>query len=300
MRKQQTEKSSSLADELMQIRGIGQATIQALNQIGIFRMSDLAARNSDELAEALRPVVPGITPQRINREDWIGQAKALSSKDGREPDDPAPLTGETVSVPDGDWYELSDFFVSFGYAISQSAEKTLQTRIEHSQSGSSEKWNGIAGSELLNWMLERAGAPQAEVADSTATASVSQPGDTAVLTLSELRIMETETPFICNRHLYSSGIHAECRLEVSEAMSEIMRQEQPLDVEFHLVNVRSHDAMQVNAVTSVIEPDSLTYHIEQDLPTNKPGLFQLMISAQLRNAPGAAARIVGPVFQVGT
>lgn len=287
-----------MADELLQIKGIGQSTAQALNQIGIFRISDLAGRHPDELVDALRPVVPGITPQRINREDWIGQAQALAGMEGREPDDALPFSSKSVRVREEDWYELSDYFVSFGYAINQSAEKTLQTRIEHSQSGNSVKWNGIAGAELLNWMLKQAGIPQTESGTSNVTDSASQPGVTAGLTLSELRIAEVDKPFICDRRLYSSGIHAECRLAVSDAMSNITRQNRPFDIEFHLVNVQTHDARKVVAFSSVFEPDNLIYHIERDLPTDTPGIFQLTISARLADAPETTAQLQGPVIQV--
>lgn len=197
---QQSAKSSCLAEELLRVKGIGQATAQALNQIGIFRLSDLAVFNSEDLANSLKAIIPGITPQRITREDWIGQAIALAKGENHAPETARRAVmqlGERRSPQEEDWYELSDFFISFGYTISRSAEKTLQTKVDHSQTGQSARWDGVAKAELLDWLLSHANLPEPEN-DVETTAPVPErpisPVDSAI------ELSEQHLPLFRKRH----------------------------------------------------------------------------------------------------
>jgi predicted flap endonuclease-1-like 5' DNA nuclease len=63
------------ADELQQIRGIGDGFERGLNKLGIYQFSQLAGLSSSEIVwiEAHLPTFHG----RIERDDWPGQAAAL-------------------------------------------------------------------------------------------------------------------------------------------------------------------------------------------------------------------------------
>lgn len=71
------EESDSEPDDLTLIDGIGPAFAEDLQRIGIHRFSQLAEQDPDTLAETLNVRV---TAERIRRDKWLEQAKALAQK----------------------------------------------------------------------------------------------------------------------------------------------------------------------------------------------------------------------------
>ncbi|MEL7548065.1 MAG: NAD(P)H-dependent oxidoreductase subunit E, partial [Pseudomonadota bacterium] len=68
-------------DNLKEIKGIGPANQKALNELGIFKFSQIAAwtpANVDWVEDFMS------FPGRIEREDWIAQAKVLAAGDETE------------------------------------------------------------------------------------------------------------------------------------------------------------------------------------------------------------------------
>ena len=64
-------------DDLTMIEGIGQAYARALNEIGIRSFSELAETSPSELSKRLEHRV---SAARIRNQDWVGQARQLSSR----------------------------------------------------------------------------------------------------------------------------------------------------------------------------------------------------------------------------
>ncbi|MEP9380041.1 hypothetical protein ABLE91_25240 [Aquabacter sp. CN5-332] len=67
------------ADDLKRLKGIGPQNERRLNGLGIFHFAQIAAWNHEEalwIGAALG------FPGRVEREDWIGQARALTGIDG--------------------------------------------------------------------------------------------------------------------------------------------------------------------------------------------------------------------------
>lgn len=64
-------------DHLIDIDGIGPVFAKALNLIGIYTFTELAAQDADTLADKLPAA---ITADRIRRDRWIEQAKQLQQK----------------------------------------------------------------------------------------------------------------------------------------------------------------------------------------------------------------------------
>ncbi|WP_393973964.1 hypothetical protein [Xanthobacter flavus] len=62
------------ADDLKQLKGIGPQNEQRLNEIGIFHLRQIAAWTPEEAAWVGSYLA---FPGRIEREDWMGQAKAI-------------------------------------------------------------------------------------------------------------------------------------------------------------------------------------------------------------------------------
>ena len=68
-------------DDLKRIKGIGPVNEKALNELGIYKFSQIAAwtsANVDWVEDFMS------FPGRIEREDWIAQAKTLSTGDETE------------------------------------------------------------------------------------------------------------------------------------------------------------------------------------------------------------------------
>lgn len=63
------------ADDLEQIAGIGPRVAAALRDQGILRLEQLAAVTPDQVPVLAARI--GVFPERITRDDWIGQAQAL-------------------------------------------------------------------------------------------------------------------------------------------------------------------------------------------------------------------------------
>ena len=63
------------SDDLTLIRGIGRRTAEALNRNGIYRFSQLAGMSAEDAAW-VRDAVAAF-PNRIERDDWAGQARRL-------------------------------------------------------------------------------------------------------------------------------------------------------------------------------------------------------------------------------
>jgi predicted flap endonuclease-1-like 5' DNA nuclease len=71
-------------DDLKQIKGVGPAIEKTLNELGIYRfhqISEMSEFDIDRVAQVLRGF-----RSRIYREDWIGQARTLRSR--QQPDKP--------------------------------------------------------------------------------------------------------------------------------------------------------------------------------------------------------------------
>lgn len=78
----------SLADDLKVIRGIGPQNEYRLNALGIFHLDQIAAWSPDE-ARWVSAYLG--SAGRIDREDWVGQARAVTGNEA----DGAAETGET-------------------------------------------------------------------------------------------------------------------------------------------------------------------------------------------------------------
>lgn len=118
--------------------------------------------------ERFKDRVAFISLRRIQRDEWIAQAKNLaegSPAKALHPDitldkgvDKPPQTADKAAAytKRETWKEVADFFVSFGSTTNQAGEENLQTRVHHSQAGVFNQWDGIVTQDLVSWMLHQA------------------------------------------------------------------------------------------------------------------------------------------------
>ncbi len=83
--------AGGLRDNLREIKGIGPAIEKTLNELGIFRYAQVAAMTRYDI-ERIANRLKGFQ-SRIEREDWIGQARALA-ENGSQDDSPVDLQAQ--------------------------------------------------------------------------------------------------------------------------------------------------------------------------------------------------------------
>ncbi len=189
-----------------------------------------------------------------------------------------------------DWYELADFFVSFGYAISRSGEKELRTKVTHSQIGDQQSWDGIATPALIDWMLKQAGLAR-PVDDESKPAARPES-----IELSDLTV--TEMAPTGNNWSRSSAIHTECTFRLPASSVDLTRDRIPFCVETYLVDVETGQPALAASYPSRLKPGELVYQIKSDFPAPEAGRYQLIQAAQLLPPAEAATSLAGPIIRV--
>jgi len=76
-------RNGSLRDDLKVIKGVGPAIEKTLNELGIFRYAQVAAMSRYDI-ERIANRLKGFQ-SRIEREDWVGQARLLSERKAVQP-----------------------------------------------------------------------------------------------------------------------------------------------------------------------------------------------------------------------
>ena len=292
-----SDSSSMERDDLQQIKGIGQSIALALNNLGIYRFADMIHYTPDKLADALRPLVAFISSRRIERDNWLGQARALAetSKELDEYTSKVPGEGEEKAhrnaSPDG-WREVADFFVSFGYARDRRGKEQFQTKAHHSQADTLERWEGIAVEQVVDWMIRQANLPQAEASSEMSNE------EEGSLSISELWVSEV-VPSPGRRLSTPAMLRAEYRLHLSgQALVDLCRAQNPFSVELYLVNAENNHSDLIDTYSAQLMPDQLVYDLERSFPIPEAGRYQLYVVARLLPPGSAMTHLQGPVIQI--
>lgn len=302
-------------DDFKKIKGVGDSIAKALVESGICRFRELADLTPLELTGLLKDRVAFISPQRIQRDDWIGQAKNLADQaqpaaTGMEKPSERGSANHPQEVEKADtdakretWKEVADFFVSFGYTIDPEGEERIQTRVHHSQAGHFNQWEGIATKELLGWMLDQAnlaGEASSEMEAAQPAQQVpSQPeaGPASFLELSYPRVSEAEPAG--TSQMQATHLHLESSLTVSGPRAdELCGNRLPYWVEVHLVDTDTNRSERVASYKAQLSPGEQVYTIQQDFPIPRAGRYQLYLVASLLAKEGSVVYLQGPVVRV--
>ncbi len=135
---------SDHSDDLTRIDGIGRAIAGRLQASGIRTYTDLAGLLPEEIAELLSGVT-GVSPQRIAKEDWSGQARELATRSSRD-DEQLPEEGQ--------------HYESFVVRMLLGKDNDVRsTTIEHVRSGEVMRWAGWEPTQLADFIKRQAGVP---------------------------------------------------------------------------------------------------------------------------------------------
>ena len=313
---QTTGGNSDEKDDLQQIKGIGRANAIALNSTGVYSYADLAKFTPESLAELLQEKGFSISPQRIKRANWIGQARVLARGQEEEIDNSQSENDDSAVMPGienhmqyptrksgENWRELGDFFVSFGYAINREGDEQFQTRVHFSQADEFKKWDGLVPDELLNWMLNQAGLSPMKDTEAQSETGVPLVTETTFegevfLDLSNLWVSKVKETISMNNQIHTPMLRAACKLSVSgRDTTELTYDRFPYIVEFYLINNQTHRSKLVASYPDQLFPDHLTYEIQQDFPTPTIGEYQLFLIAKLLPPNTAITHLQGPVIR---
>lgn len=143
-------------EDLGRIEGIEPWIADLLRKCGLAEAAALADMSPDILATSLREqAFHELTSERIERENWLGQARRLR--------DAAENAGDAGAEQAG------GFSLFFDVVRDEHGEKVWQTRIYHEESGQEVVLPGIESAPWAAWILtralpevERRGAPVAE------------------------------------------------------------------------------------------------------------------------------------------
>ncbi len=309
-------------DDLQKIKGIGQSVSQTLNSLGIFKYADIAAYSNVQLAELLKDKLVAYSPGRIEREDWIGQAKSLDRKDRarEEPQQPKQIKTDQASAPDestngemedqpGKWHELADFIVSFGYLVEQDGEERLQTRVYHSPIGTSRHWDGIQLQLMNDWMVSQADLPLLEKPTSRPEAdlktekprfsTIDSRASEVELKISDLWLSEAE-----NKSPTKKGTPASRVLRLKTDLALVGNQTTELDfpsqfqLEIYVVDLESNESKLVAVETGELVPTDYAKRVEKDFDIPPTGRYQLYLIAKMLPPNTSTIYLQGPIIKV--
>lgn len=313
------------SDDFQQIKGIGELIAQALYELGINDYAELIHFTPEKLSELLKPKVAFISAQRIERDNWLDQAKALveerKAQSNEQPGESKPTAPETEEIVEesiqkiiperrsGSWREVADFFVSFGYAIDSEGNEQLQTKVHHSQADQLHQWDGIAVDELIQWMLNRANLPapqetklegRVEALPPAEVSKAEPEEESTYLVLSNLWVSHMKTPVMAQSNQSQKGlIRVEGNLSVAGQDAYRLSYERiPFVVEMYLVNLQTKQSEIVANYSDQLFPEELSYAIHQDFPIPNTGRYQLFVLARLLPPGAIATHLQGPVIRI--
>jgi len=158
-------------DDLGRIEGIEPWIAHLLRKCGVGQLTSLAGLSPETLATALRErAFVELTTERIEREDWLGQARRLSGDWSTEPSTAGPgVRPEAEGREKVGGQQAGGFSLFFDAVRDEEGEEVWQTRVYHEESGQEVVLPGIEPGPWATWILSHAlpevgrrGAPPGE------------------------------------------------------------------------------------------------------------------------------------------
>jgi hypothetical protein len=148
------------AGDLERIAGLDPWIARLIEQSGLDRLSVLAGLSAPALAALLAGrAAAALTPERIERDDWLGQARRLSAElgpDDTPPPDRTPDDGTPHEPPSGDRRQQAGFSLFFDLVRDDGGHESWNTRVYHEESGAEIVLPGIEPGAWSDWILGRA------------------------------------------------------------------------------------------------------------------------------------------------
>ena len=280
-------------NDLLKIKGVTKEVEQALKKVGINTYEKLVGYNANRLSNILKANDPPISLSQVKLETIINMASDFSRSTPKQervqtiPE--AALTGKKKRQYERhweNWEELADFFVSFGYEITKSGEKILETRVINYERDENQQWQDVATDQLLEWIISRSNAPLAQEGQTKTRKSelIVRPSAAPVAVESEVRGIdgtrgprEISDPSEAESPEKQSGRR---RVENCLKLSEAALAGQSYDklialTEIYLYNKQTQQRQMVAHQTCHYVPGNFTYEIKEGFPPPEVGNYQL-------------------------
>jgi hypothetical protein len=278
------------------------------------RYADLAQSTPANLAQALleRAEVK-VSLQRIEAQDWIGQARTLAARQAK----PVDLAEETVRAGkpavepksaeapvDPNWRQQAGFSLFFDYMLDERGEQVWQTRVwqtraYHDETGQEAQFPGIAPVPWVEWILKQANlltiAASAPGASEPVTPLLSEPDADLKLEILEMSVDDAaESTGGRQRKLVVTVRFA---LSGSKAES-VVAEQSTYQVECHTINTATDSNQLVAYERGSLQPKTLDYISRQSFPIPELGTYELQSIVLLLPPAATPAVHQGPTLRV--
>lgn len=275
----QTDSTETHRDDLERIHGIGPRYAAALDQIGVRRFADLARYTPEELSDALREQSGvNVAAERIDVDDWIGQAESLSQPSNLEP----PVPDEAEQPPEAEdgpsraaRQQQAGFSLFFDYTLEEDGERSWQTRVYHDESGQERLFAGVDPDLWVQWILE-----QAELSDALDLALSKPEADEPIATGVEAAPEDVDEEAAARAPTMAAPYDAQIAgltVEVSEVAPAY---------EVHEKQLMAHVKFQIDGPEAhILTADEITARIEVHIADLEDATSNVVASEQINLQP---------------
>lgn len=313
--------ADAAGNDLEQIDGLGESSAEALNRSGIYRLADLLKFNTpDELRQALEDAGEKIPLWRIEKGNWLGQAREIVQ--ARQANTEPPVLRETAEVeqeperqsPAEEWEQYVGFNLYFESRTDEQGQKEWRTvvykSLEPDNFNDKKEFLGIASTPWVNWILEQATLPiTAEPSPpETEVASASVPAETEAAVSPEQLVPEEANIEILDVQLSKLGalpgvskkkLIAKVHFQLSGPDAEMISTDRlPFRIEVHTVDLESGDAELVAAGPGQFRPQVFEYTSQQQFPIPELGRYEVHTIVLLLPPHENMASYRGPTLNV--
>jgi len=294
-------------DDLESINGIGPTFARALNQIGINQFSDLTRYSPQQLSNALAEHANvKVSADRIETNDWIGQAQVLSQSVIERSDpqwktknsQPAANSAPRVGSRERNRHQHAGFSLFFDYLVPEEGSKVWQTYLYHEESGEEAKLDGTETAVWTEWIVKKAQIsdetpeilPEKEPVPEIAPAAHTQEV--------RLNIIDVNTVFAPDLPVDEFMIEVQLAVAGDDAMA-VVDQQIPFQVEIQTLDlINSQIVNFVELGQRQLQPGKLDYQVQIVLPMPDVGRYELQTVVYVHKPAEMIAYHTGPILNI--
>jgi len=306
------------SNDLTVIKGIGPARQRWLKEsFNVRTFHDLAVLSADEIESRLK--AEGQVIARSEIDQWIVQAwelaaANLSSQQAVESADAKAERNTNSPAGEGEWQPLASFVVEFQARKVEGRAEEQRTTVHHMEADKGEKWPGIEGEQLCQWMLDQVGErvrrePEPiEEPPVEARPAAAPPVKLEITQVQAFQPPQAETPSAIGEagrpFLGFARSNEVFALEASFALAgpaavEIAKEQVTYRAQFYAYTLSTGATIHLGDT----EPDTLvesklSYTALLPVATLQPGIYRLRVLATLQGTPPIVGYLEMPLLQV--
>ncbi len=299
--------SESQYDDLESISGIGPTFARALNQIGINQFSDLTRYSPQQLSIALaNQANVKVSADRIETNDWIGQAKMLSQSaiekvvrpSKSDNAKPVAKSAPRVGSREKNRHQHAGFSLFFDYLVPEEGSKVWQTYLYHEESGEEAKLDGTETAVWAEWIVKQAQIPDEtqEVLPEEEPVSEITPADHSQA--AHVKVIDVKTVSASELSADEFMIEVQLAVDGDGALS-VVNQQIPFQIEIQTFDLLNNQIVNfVEIGQRQLQPDQLNYTVPIKLPMPDVGRYELQTVVYVHEPAEMIAYHTGPILNI--